>query len=554
MGLVSINHALLLKMIQYGAINLSNFKEEINQLNVFPVPDGDTGTNMNLSMQSGVKAVNQLNTENISEILQAYVRGLLMGARGNSGVILSQLFKGFADELMSCETEINQLDFAKALEAGVERAYKAVTNPVEGTILTVAKDTAQKVKVSADSEMSIEALMEVMVDEAKASLDRTPDLLAVLKEVGVVDSGGKGLLTIYEGFLKAIKGETILEIHPENMTEQSIQATHDKAVQSFMNSEDIEFGYCTEFFVELTETKQAENPFNEDDFRSKLATYGDSLLVAATDNIVKVHVHTEQPGLVLSEALKYGDLAKIDIENMRKQHAAIVTEESSVTKETSEPLDAAIITIALGSGIADLLRSLGATTVIEGGQTMNPSTEDILSAIEHTNAKSIYILPNNKNIILAANQAKALTDKEIIIIPSKTIPQGMSALFAFDESHAPEENEEIMLEAMGEVKTGQVTFATRNTTINGIDIEKDAYIGLNDDTIIATDSDKTIVVETLIQKMVTEDDEMLTIFFGKDVSDSEEKALKAYLDNMEDIEVEYHQGNQPLYPYLIMVE
>lgn len=554
MGLVSINHALLLKMIQYGAINLSNFKEEINQLNVFPVPDGDTGTNMNLSMQSGVKAVNQLNTENISEILQAYVRGLLMGARGNSGVILSQLFKGFADELMSCETEINQLDFAKALEAGVERAYKAVTNPVEGTILTVAKDTAQKVKVSADSEMSIEALMEVMVDEAKASLDRTPDLLAVLKEVGVVDSGGKGLLTIYEGFLKAIKGETILEIHPENMSEQSIQATHDKAVQSFMNSEDIEFGYCTEFFVELTETKQAENPFNEDDFRSKLATYGDSLLVAATDNIVKVHVHTEQPGLVLSEALKYGDLAKIDIENMRKQHAAIVTEESSVTKETSEPLDAAIITIALGSGIADLLRSLGATTVIEGGQTMNPSTEDILSAIEHTNAKSIYILPNNKNIILAANQAKALTDKEIIIIPSKTIPQGMSALFAFDESHAPEENEEIMLEAMGEVKTGQVTFATRNTTINGIDIEKDAYIGLNDDTIIATDSDKTIVVETLIQKMVTEDDEMLTIFFGKDVSDSEEKALKAYLDNMEDIEVEYHQGNQPLYPYLIMVE
>lgn len=546
-----INNSLLLKMIQLGANNLSNYKDMINQLNVFPVPDGDTGTNMNLSMQSGVKAISQMEEEEISEILKTYVTGLLMGARGNSGVILSQLFKGFSDALADTN-EITPTRLASALENGVKKAYSAVTNPVEGTILTVAKDAAAKAQEAADDSMDITVLMDIIVEEAKRSLEKTPELLPILKEVGVVDSGGKGLVVIYEGFLAALKGEelTPMQSATEDI-EEAIAKEHEKSVQSFISADSIEFGYCTEFFIELKQDKLKNNPFHEDQFRNQLSEFGDSLLVASTDELVKIHIHTEYPGKVMTIGQNYGDLVKIDIENMRKQHEAIVEEDEP---EEMPEQDTAIISVALGSGMKKMMLSIGATKIIEGGQTMNPSTEEILQAIASVNAKTIFVLPNNKNILLAANQAKELTDKHVIVIPAKSMPQGIAALFAFEESEDNQTNEANMLEEIGEVKTGQVTYATRDTVINGIDIHKDAYIGMNDETIISTDEDMNVVLHQVIDHLVTDEDELLTIFFGEDVSEEEINHLKKYIEEKLDIETEYHVGNQPLYPYILMVE
>ena len=358
-----INNSLLLKMIQLGANNLSNYKDMINQLNVFPVPDGDTGTNMNLSMQSGVKAISQMEEEEISEILKTYVTGLLMGARGNSGVILSQLFKGFSDALADTN-EITPTRLASALENGVKKAYSAVTNPVEGTILTVAKDAAAKAQEAADDSMDITVLMDIIVEEAKRSLEKTPELLPILKEVGVVDSGGKGLVVIYEGFLAALKGEelTPMQSATEDI-EEAIAKEHEKSVQSFISADSIEFGYCTEFFIELKQDKLKNNTFHEDQFRNQLSEFGDSLLVASTDELVKIHIHTEYPGKVMTIGQNYGDLVKIDIENMRKQHEAIVEEDEP---EEMPEQDTAIISVALGSGMKKMMLSIGATKIIEG--------------------------------------------------------------------------------------------------------------------------------------------------------------------------------------------
>ena len=541
-----LNSSILIQMIQMGARNLSNNKDMINKLNVFPVPDGDTGTNMNLSMQSAVQSIQQLEESPSMElVLKAFSKGLLMGARGNSGVILSQLFRGFCAALEQTET-IDTKQFAEGLQAGVDVAYKAVANPVEGTILTVAKDTAKFALTHAETEDDFVPFMETVIKEANRSLDHTPELLPVLKEVGVVDSGGKGLVTVYEGFLAMLKGEALPE--PEMDVEALIKHEHEKSVQSFISKDSIEKGYCTEFFVEIT-----SDAFDENEFRDTLAQYGDSLLVATTDDIVKVHIHSETPGEVMSIAQKYGELDRIDIENMRKQYEHIVEQENA---EVKDPIDVGIITVAFGKGITQTFNSIGATTIIEGGQTMNPSTEDVLAAIEKTNAAHTFILPNNKNIVLAANQAKEISDKSITIIPTKSVPEGISALLAYDESLSNEENEQAMLEAMQDIKTGSVTYATRDTVINNMEIKQGAYIGLNDDTIKVTKDNQLDTIQALLEEIVDEDeDELITLFYGENVTEDEIENIESFVEEtFEDVEIEVHEGNQPIYAYIFMVE
>lgn len=544
-----ITSSTLVKMIEMGAANLRNHKDEINKLNVFPVPDGDTGTNMNLSMASAVKELNNLSTEDLPTILQAFMRGLLMGARGNSGVLLSQLFRGFSQYLME-QDEITIIHFAKALDVGVQTAYDAVTNPVEGTILTVAKDVAKVARDYAETSEDFILFMEKIVEEARLSLNRTPELLPILKEVGVVDSGGKGLVVILEGFLAALKGEELEEVLVDSSLEETVEKKHEEAVQSFIDKESIEFGYCTEFFIEFDEKKLAENPFQEDKFRHELSEYGDSLLVAADDKFVKIHIHTEYPGKVMTIAQRFGDLVNIDIENMRKQYDEIVDE-----KVEEEMKKYGIIVVAQGNGIKDMFLSIGATKVVEGGQTMNPSIEDIVTAIENENAEHIFILPNNSNIVLAAEQAVSITDKKVAVIPSKSIPQGISVLFAFDGDLSAEENEENMVDALADVKTGLVTYATRDTVINDMEIKKGSFIGMNDGTIKVTASNKLLTMESLLQHVVDEDDELVTIFYGEDVTEEEVASLRQYVEeNLEEVELELHCGNQPIYSFIIMVE
>ena len=546
-----INSALLLNMIQMGAKNLSNHRDFINKLNVFPVPDGDTGTNMNLSMTSGVKEMMERQTEELPLILSAFIRGLLMGARGNSGVILSQLFRGFSESLEE-ETEISSKSFANALNNGVKVAYQSVTNPVEGTILTVAKDAARRAVEVANEEEDIVKLLDAVVTEAKQSLERTPELLPILKEVGVVDSGGKGLVVIYEGFLAALKEDELPEAESDVDMEKMIQLEHDRSVQSFISADSIEYGYCTEFFVEINE--QNTSNFDENKFRNQLSEYGDSLLVARDNNMVKVHIHTEFPGKVMNHAQTFGELVNIDIENMRKQYDSIVEkqdDETSVQEET----EYGIIAVASGSGLKDMFTSLGSTSIIEGGQTMNPSTEELLVAINKVNATHTFILPNNKNILMAASQAKLLSEKDVIIIPTKTVPQGISALFAFNEEASTEENEQNMLMGMEAVKTGLVTYATRDTVINQMEIKQGSYMGLNDETIRVTNTDKLETVKSLLQKMVDEDDEIVTIFYGEDVSEEEIASLHDFTEQyFEEVETELHEGGQPIYSFIIMIE
>ncbi|WP_163970704.1 DAK2 domain-containing protein [Oceanobacillus halotolerans] len=542
------------QMVLAGANHLTNNAKQIDALNVFPVPDGDTGTNMNLSMTSGANEVKKTNDNHVSNVAQALSRGLLMGARGNSGVILSQLFRGFAKGLEKKETA-SVADLATAFDSGVQTAYKAVMKPVEGTILTVAKDAATTAVTEAEKETDIVALMEKVVQEAKASLRRTPDLLPVLKEVGVVDSGGQGLVTIYEGFLAALKGEELPEQTTETVEmDEMVNAEHHKIAQDFMDTTEIEYGYCTEFMVQFEEDKLNENPFNEEDFREELSEHGDSLLVVSDDEIVKVHIHAEYPGNILTKAQRYGSLINMKIENMREQHTAIVGDkkEKNASKEKAAY---GIVTVAMGSGIKSLLESLGATVVIEGGQTMNPSTQDIAEAIEKANANNIIILPNNKNIVMAAEQAKEIAEANVEVVPTKTIPQGISAMLAFHPESSLQENKETMESASGEVKTGQITYAVRDTQIDGITIEKDHFMGIVDGEIKATHQDKTETVKLLLNEMITEDDEILTILQGEDVSDEEVDQLVDYVeDTFEDVEVEVHHGNQPIYSYIFSVE
>ncbi|KMJ58600.1 hypothetical protein AB685_12035 [Bacillus sp. LL01] len=558
MSVKVLNGKRFAQMIIQGANHLSNNAKTVDALNVFPVPDGDTGTNMNLSITSGAKEVKGNVSEHIGKVGSALAKGLLMGARGNSGVILSQLFRGFSKHIEAKET-ITSTDFAQALEAGVQTAYKAVMKPVEGTILTVAKDAAKRAVAVAKNEEDIIVLMEETLKEAYASLKRTPDLLPVLKEVGVVDSGGQGLVYIYEGFLAELKGQRIEDIVPTTTMNELVNAEHHKSVHSAINTEDIEFGYCTEFMVKFEDDKVKGNPFTEENFRNDLSQYGDSLLVIADEEIVKVHIHAEQPGDVLTYAQRYGSLINMKIENMREQHSNLLFEEEAypATKpEVNKKREKfGIIAVAMGEGIAELFKSIGAKVVIEGGQTMNPSTEDILKAIDEVNADNVIILPNNSNIIMAAKQAAEVTEQNVAVVESKTVPQGMAAILAFNPTGELADNEATMKEALSSVKTGQITFAVRDTNIDGVEIQKDDFMGIADGKIVLTNKDKKAAAKELLSTMMDEDSEILTVIYGEDVSEEDVEELVSDLEeSYPDAEVEVHNGKQPLYSFIFSIE
>ncbi len=545
------------EMVAVGANHLSTNAKYVDALNVFPVPDGDTGTNMNLSMTSGAKEVRNNVQDHIGRVGLALSKGLLMGARGNSGVILSQLFRGFS-KYIEQKSEINASEFAQAFEAGVQTAYKAVMKPVEGTILTVAKDAAKRAVEAAEKSDDIVKIMEAVVKEAKASLKRTPDLLPVLKEVGVVDSGGQGLVFVYEGFLANLKGEQLSD-NPSDLPnmEELVSAEHHMSVQGHINTEDIEFGYCTEFMVKFEPEKLSHNPFSEENFRQDLSEYGDSLLVIADENVVKVHIHSEQPGTVLSYGQKYGSLINMKIENMREQHTNIVGEQhrTEVPPKRKEKLEYGIVTVSMGSGIAELFRSIGAHAVIESGQTMNPSTEDIVKAIKEIHAEKIIILPNNKNIIMAAEQAAEVSEEDVIVVPSKTVPQGLAALLAFNPTADLEANKDGMSEALAHVKTGQITYAVRDTNIDGIEIAKDDYMGIADGKIILKDKDRAKAAIELLKNMLDEDSEILTVLKGEDATEEDVQVVTDFVaQQFENVEIEVHDGKQPLYAFIFSIE
>ncbi len=560
MATTVIDGKLFARMIQQGANHLAANAKYVDSLNVFPVPDGDTGTNMNLSMSSGAKEVRQNFSEHVGELGKAFSKGLLMGARGNSGVILSQLFRGFGKAIENKET-LNAQDLAAAFQAGVETAYKAVMKPVEGTILTVARESAQKAVETAAKTDDIITVMEETVKEAKASLERTPDLLPVLKEVGVVDSGGQGLVFVLEGFLAELKGIQLTEIPEKEVSmEQLVKQEHHKSVQSYLSTEDIEFGYCTEFMVKLDHEKLGK-PFSEEKFRNDISRFGDSLLVISDDEIVKVHIHTERPGDVLNFGQQFGELINLKIENMRQQHTAILEADQQPASESvriqapAKEKEYGFVTVSMGSGIKKLFTSIGVDQVIEGGQTMNPSTEDIVKAIEEVNARKIFVLPNNKNIILAAEQARDMTEKEVIVIPTKSVPQGISAILAFNPSADIETNTEAMIEALEHVKSGQVTFAVRDTKIDGLTIKKDDFIGILDGDIITAHPDLLEASKELIRHMLDEDSEILTVIVGENVEQDVVDTIETFVEEQfPDVEIEIHEGNQPLYPFILAVE
>lgn len=559
MSITALDGKRFAEMIIQGANYLAANAKMVDALNVFPVPDGDTGTNMNLSMTSGAKEVKNNVQEHIGKVGTALSKGLLMGARGNSGVILSQLFRGFSKSI-EAKAKIDGKDFAAALEAGVETAYKAVMKPVEGTILTVAKDAAKKATQTSQKSNDIAVIMEEVLKEAKASLKRTPDLLPVLKEVGVVDSGGQGLVCVYEGFLAELKGENLPgspDILPS--MDELVSAEHHRSVQSHMNTEDIVFGYCTEFMVKFESAKTAKHPFGEESFRNDLSKLGDSLLVVADDELVKVHIHSEHPGEVLTYGQRYGSLINLKIENMRQQHTNIVgqtqTSLASERQTSKEKQEYGIVAVSMGAGIAELFRSIGANAVIEGGQTMNPSTEDIVKAVKEVNAKKVFILPNNKNIIMAAKQAAEVADEEIYVIPSKTVPQGLSALLSFNPAQSVQVNEAAMNEALLHVKTGQITFAVRDTQLDGLDIEKDDFMGIAEGKIIVKNKDKQKAAEDLLAQMIDEDSEILTIIYGEDVIGEEVTKLSRFVEEQfSGVEIEVYNGKQPLYSYIFSIE
>lgn len=553
MTVEKLDGVIFAQMVLSGAHHLTNNAKRIDALNVFPVPDGDTGTNMNLSMTSGANEVKKLNSNNISEVADAFAKGLLMGARGNSGVILSQIFRGFSRG-MEKKSTLTAKGLANAIDSGVGSAYKAVMKPVEGTILTVAKDAAKAAVEVAQKENDVIALMEGVVKEAKASLKRTPDLLPVLKEVGVVDSGGQGLVTIYEGFLAALKGEALPENNADIDMDEMVNAEHHKSAHDFMDTADIEFGYCTEFMIKFEADKLSKNPFNEEEFRNELSEHGDSLLVVSDDDIIKVHIHAEYPGTCMTLGQRYGSLTNMKIENMREQHTALVDKANNRNKP-KEKTEYAIVTVAMGSGLTELFESLGASVVIEGGQTMNPSTKDITDAIKHANAYNVLILPNNKNIIMAADQAADLAEENVEVVPTSTIPQGISAMLAFHPQADIVANKKTMDEARKLIKTGQVTYAVRDTQIDGLTIENGNFMGIADGKIKASHQDKLEVTKLLLQEMVSDDDEILTVLQGEDSEDEEVEALVTYIEDVyENIEIEVHKGNQPVYSYIFSVE
>ena len=547
MSIFKVDGSLFKQMIINGAVNLDNNCTKIDELNVFPVPDGDTGTNMKLTLKSGVKEIQDLNTNSISEIAKKLSRGLLMGARGNSGVILSQLFRGFASGVEGHDVA-DAVVFAKALKKGMETAYKAVMKPVEGTILTVARESAEEMCRIATPELSLKDFLARLVYEANRSLQKTPDLLPILKEVGVIDSGGKGLLVIYEGFEKAVNGE-VLTINENAVVKEP-------SAQSQFSIDDITFGYCTEFIVQLDNERLKSNPFTEERLINALAKIGDSLVVVQDEDIVKVHVHTNEPGVALNLAQKYGEFLTLKIENMREQHSSIVEHEYSQPAQPKEMKEYGIIAVCSGEGLSNIFKEMGCDYIITGGQTMNPSTEDFLKAIKEVHARNVIILPNNSNIIMAANQAADNTeDVEVRVIPSKTIPQGYSSLLIFNPTTDIDENFESMSEQAKEVKSGQVTFAVRNTQYNGLEIKKDDYMGIFDKDIVVSKPNRLDVTLSLLDQMIDDLSEIVTVFYGDDVTEEEVMKITEYIEkNHRDVELEVLEGNQPVYSYIIAIE
>ena len=551
-----ITTSLFQEMVQAGATRLNKQAEYVNSLNVFPVPDGDTGTNMGMTIENGAKEVADRSASTVGEAANIFAKGLLMGARGNSGVITSQLFRGFSQSVKD-KDELDGAALAAAFQAGVEVAYKAVMKPVEGTILTVSRGAAIGAKKKTESTNDAVEVMRAALEGAKTALAKTPDMLPVLKEVGVVDSGGQGLVFIYEGFLSALTGEFIASEEfvatPATMSEM-INAEHHKSVAGHVATEDITFGYCTEIMVALKQGPTYVKDFDYDEFRNYLNNLGDSLLVVNDDEIVKVHVHTEDPGLVMQEGLKYGSLVKVKVDNMRNQHEAQVEKEERQAKPVEEK-EYAIIAVVAGEGLADIFKAQGVDYIISGGQTMNPSTEDFVKAVEELNARNIIILPNNKNILMAAQSAAEVIDQPAAVVETKTIPQGLTSLLAFDESKSIEENYERMSASLGDVASGSVTTAVRDTTIDGLEIHENDNLGMVDGKIVVSNPDMMETLEETFAHMLDEDSEIVTIYVGEDGSEELANELaQALAEKYEDVEVEIHQGGQPVYPYLFSVE
>ena len=546
-----INGLVLAEMIDLGSKNLAKNAEKINSLNVFPVPDGDTGTNMNLSMSSGAKETAANVVENIGELGKSFSKGLLMGARGNSGVILSQLFRGMS-QYIADKKEIDAKEFAEAIQNGVSIAYKAIIKPVEGTILTVAREAAEAGLKAAKNTDSVVEVMEAIYTESQASLKRTPDLLPILKEVGVVDSGGQGLVCVYQGFVAALKGEKIegLESVETNVVDMQFEDDHD---MDFMSPEDIVYGFCTEFTVRLDKEKKE---FDEDKFRADMSKFGDSLLVISDSEYVKIHVHTETPGEVFNYGQQYGELIKIKSDNMREQHREVLRkQEAKQATAPKELKEQAMISISMGAGLSKVLTSMGVDYIVEGGQTMNPSTEDIMKAIKEVNAKNIFIFPNNKNIQLAAKQAAELAEENVFVIESKTAPQGLAAVMVFNPQAAPEENFANMQEVLSTVSTLEVTHAVRDTNIEGVEIKKDEFMGIRDGKIVVSNLSLNTVLEELLEKSIDEDTEIVTLYLGEESTEEYTDFLEQLIEEKySDVEVELIESGQPVYPYIIGVE
>ena len=546
-----INGLVLAEMIDLGSKNLAKNAEKINALNVFPVPDGDTGTNMNLSMSSGAKETAANVVENIGELGKSFSKGLLMGARGNSGVILSQLFRGMSQHIAD-KKEVNAKEFAEAIQNGVSIAYKAIIKPVEGTILTVAREAAEAGIKAAEKTTSVVEVMEAIYAEAQASLKRTPELLPILKEVGVVDSGGQGLVCVYQGFVAALKGEKIegLEAVETNLVDMQFEDDHD---MDFMNPEDIVYGFCTEFTVRLDKEKKE---FNEDKFREDMSKFGDSLLVISDSEFVKIHVHTETPGDVFNYGQQYGELIKIKSDNMREQHREVLRkQEAKQATAPKELKEQAMISISMGAGLSKVLTSMGVDYIVEGGQTMNPSTEDIMKAIKEVNAKNIFIFPNNKNIQLAAKQAAELAEENVFVVESKTAPQGLAAVMVFNPQASAEENFANMQEVLSTVSTLEVTHAVRDTNIEGVEIKKDEFMGIRNGKIVVSNLSLNTVLEELLEKSLDEDSEIVTLYLGEESTEEYTDFLEQLIEEKyPDVEVELIESGQPVYPYIIGVE
>ena len=552
----NITTSLFQEMVQAASTRLGNQAEYVNSLNVFPVPDGDTGTNMGMTIENGAKEVADKPASTVGEVGQILSKGLLMGARGNSGVITSQLFRGFGQAIKDKE-ELTGQDLAHAFQSGVEVAYKAVMKPVEGTILTVSRGAATAALKKAEETDDAVEVMRAALDGAKRALAKTPEMLPVLKEVGVVDSGGQGLVFIYEGFLAALTGEYIasedFKATPAVMTEM-INAEHHKSVAEHVATEDIKYGYCTEIMVALKQDPTYVKEFNYEEFQGYLSGLGDSLILVNDDEIAKVHVHTEDPGLVLQEGLKYGALKKVKVDNMRNQHDAVLEKDQAVAISQEEK-DFAIVAVCAGDGLADIFKSQGVDYVISGGQTMNPSTEDIVKAIDAVNAKNVIILPNNKNIFMAAQSAAEVSEVPAAVVETRTVPQGFASLLAFNPAQSLEENVEAMTASLSDVVSGSVTLAVRDTSIDGLEIHKDDNLGMVDGKIVVSNPDMTTTLKEVFAKMIDEDSEIITIYVGEEGNKELAEEISEYLESTyEDVEVEIHDGKQPVYPYLMSVE